>query len=210
MALYSSSLACRIHGFMSLTPFLSLRTSTSVLVDHLHPFMLYCHPHGNGVFQQDNCTSHRSRLDEHSSDILRMKNFSHMMQLRQVPQGEFGLVLSSKTWSPMARIEQWDSRGSTAPEAHMVKRALHDPFKDCTTDALIQLSVNSKQVIFGAHGPQMGPNPRQWYIGDAGYFQFWELNSLLLLLEAKDVWVGSIWILWDCCWSTARTGACKE
>ncbi|GBM16745.1 hypothetical protein AVEN_9344-1 [Araneus ventricosus] len=36
--------------------------------------MLYCHPHGNGVFQQDNCTSHRSRLatawlDEHSSDF---------------------------------------------------------------------------------------------------------------------------------------------
>ncbi|GBO18416.1 Transposable element Tcb2 transposase [Araneus ventricosus] len=42
--------------------------------DHLHPFMLYCHPHGNGAFQQDNCTSHRSRLatawlDEHSSDF---------------------------------------------------------------------------------------------------------------------------------------------
>ncbi|GBL77592.1 Transposable element Tc3 transposase [Araneus ventricosus] len=40
-----------------------------LLGDHLHPFMLYCHPHGNGVFQQDNCTSHRSRLDEHSSDL---------------------------------------------------------------------------------------------------------------------------------------------
>ncbi|GBM15452.1 hypothetical protein AVEN_142115-1 [Araneus ventricosus] len=42
--------------------------------DHLHLFMLYCHPHGNGAFQQDNCTSHRSRLatawlDEHSSDF---------------------------------------------------------------------------------------------------------------------------------------------
>ncbi|GBM64932.1 hypothetical protein AVEN_66124-1 [Araneus ventricosus] len=40
--------------------------------DHRHPFMLYYHPHGNGVFQQDNCTSRRSRsaiawLDEHSS-----------------------------------------------------------------------------------------------------------------------------------------------
>ncbi|GBN16435.1 Transposable element Tcb2 transposase [Araneus ventricosus] len=44
------------------------------LGDHLHPFMLYCHPHGNGVLHQDNCTSHRSRLatawfDEHSSDF---------------------------------------------------------------------------------------------------------------------------------------------
>ncbi|GBL82581.1 Transposable element Tc1 transposase [Araneus ventricosus] len=44
------------------------------LGDHLHPFMLYCHPHGNGVFQKDNYTSHRSWLatawlDEHSSDF---------------------------------------------------------------------------------------------------------------------------------------------
>ncbi|GBN46481.1 Transposable element Tcb2 transposase [Araneus ventricosus] len=52
-----------------------------LLGDHLHPFMLYCHPHGNGVFQQDNCTSHRSRLatawlDEHSSDFSVM-NWPH-------------------------------------------------------------------------------------------------------------------------------------
>ncbi|GBM55978.1 Transposable element Tcb2 transposase [Araneus ventricosus] len=45
-----------------------------LLGDNLHPFMLYCRPHGNGVFQQDNCTSRRSRLatvwlDEHSSDF---------------------------------------------------------------------------------------------------------------------------------------------
>ncbi|GBN54314.1 hypothetical protein AVEN_188180-1, partial [Araneus ventricosus] len=45
-----------------------------LLDDHLHPFMLCCHPHGNGVLQQDSCTSHRSRLatawlDEHSSDF---------------------------------------------------------------------------------------------------------------------------------------------
>ncbi|GBN64800.1 hypothetical protein AVEN_28168-1 [Araneus ventricosus] len=45
-----------------------------LLGDHLYPFILYCHPLGNGVFQQDNCTSHRSRLatawlDEHSSDF---------------------------------------------------------------------------------------------------------------------------------------------
>ncbi|GFW07581.1 transposable element Tcb2 transposase [Trichonephila clavipes] len=32
------------------------------LDDHLHPLMLFYYPHGNGVFQQDNCTSHKSRL----------------------------------------------------------------------------------------------------------------------------------------------------
>ncbi|GFS78876.1 transposable element Tcb2 transposase [Trichonephila clavipes] len=42
------------------------------LSDHLHPFILVCYPQGNEVFQQDNCTSHMSRLatfwlDEHSS-----------------------------------------------------------------------------------------------------------------------------------------------
>jgi len=45
-----------------------------LLSDHLHPFMLFCYPRGDGVFQQDNCSSHRSRLatawlDEHSSDF---------------------------------------------------------------------------------------------------------------------------------------------
>ncbi|GBN74954.1 hypothetical protein AVEN_7904-1 [Araneus ventricosus] len=45
-----------------------------LLGDLLHPFIFYCHPHGNGVFQQDNCTSHMSRLAtawfyEHSSDF---------------------------------------------------------------------------------------------------------------------------------------------
>ncbi|GFU85476.1 transposable element Tc1 transposase [Trichonephila clavipes] len=30
--------------------------------DHLYPFLLFCYPHGNGVFQQDNCTSHKSQL----------------------------------------------------------------------------------------------------------------------------------------------------
>ncbi|GFT30235.1 HTH_Tnp_Tc3_2 domain-containing protein [Trichonephila clavipes] len=29
---------------------------------HLHSFMLFCYPHGNLVFHQDNCTSHKSRL----------------------------------------------------------------------------------------------------------------------------------------------------
>ncbi|GFT83898.1 transposable element Tcb2 transposase [Trichonephila clavipes] len=36
--------------------------------------MLFCYPRGNGVFQQDNCTSRKSRLvtgwiDAHSSDF---------------------------------------------------------------------------------------------------------------------------------------------
>ncbi|GFV81712.1 transposable element Tcb2 transposase [Trichonephila clavipes] len=36
--------------------------------------MLFCYPHGNGVFQQDNCTPHKSWLatgwlDGHSSDF---------------------------------------------------------------------------------------------------------------------------------------------
>ncbi|GBN07824.1 hypothetical protein AVEN_69479-1 [Araneus ventricosus] len=39
--------------------------------------MLYFHPHGNGVFQQYNCNSHRSQLatawlDEHSSGFFVM------------------------------------------------------------------------------------------------------------------------------------------
>ncbi|GFW43910.1 transposable element Tcb2 transposase [Trichonephila clavipes] len=42
--------------------------------DHFHPFMVFCYPHSNGVFQQDNCISHKSRLatgwlDDHSSDF---------------------------------------------------------------------------------------------------------------------------------------------
>ncbi|GBO39366.1 hypothetical protein AVEN_69439-1 [Araneus ventricosus] len=45
-----------------------------LLGDHLHPFTLYCHPHGNGVFQEDNYTSHMSLLatawlDERCSDF---------------------------------------------------------------------------------------------------------------------------------------------
>ncbi|GFX78664.1 transposable element Tcb2 transposase [Trichonephila clavipes] len=45
-----------------------------LLGDHPHPFMLFCYPHGNGVFQQDNYTSNKSRLatgwlDEYSSDF---------------------------------------------------------------------------------------------------------------------------------------------
>ncbi|GBM92724.1 hypothetical protein AVEN_215449-1 [Araneus ventricosus] len=48
-----------------------------LLGNHLHTFMLYCHTHGNGVFQQDNCTSHRSRLTTAWLDEL-SSNFSVM------------------------------------------------------------------------------------------------------------------------------------
>ncbi|GFW15063.1 transposable element Tcb2 transposase [Trichonephila clavipes] len=45
-----------------------------LLGDHLHPCMLFCYPHGNGVFKQDNCISNKSRfttgwLEKHSSDF---------------------------------------------------------------------------------------------------------------------------------------------
>ncbi|GFW65375.1 transposable element Tcb2 transposase [Trichonephila clavipes] len=45
-----------------------------LLEDYHHPLMLFCYPHGNGVFQQANCTFRKSRLatgwlDEHSSDF---------------------------------------------------------------------------------------------------------------------------------------------
>ncbi|GFX12152.1 transposable element Tcb2 transposase [Trichonephila clavipes] len=45
-----------------------------LLGDHLHPFMMLYYPHGNGIFLQDNCASHKSRLatgllDEHFSNF---------------------------------------------------------------------------------------------------------------------------------------------
>ncbi|GFW01892.1 transposable element Tcb2 transposase [Trichonephila clavipes] len=45
-----------------------------LLHNHLHPFRLFCYPHGSGVYQQDSFNSHKSRLvscslDEHSSDF---------------------------------------------------------------------------------------------------------------------------------------------
>ncbi|GBO01235.1 Transposable element Tcb2 transposase [Araneus ventricosus] len=65
-------------GFLVLVPTsLDAIRYVELLGDYLRPFILYCHSHGNGAFQQDNCTSHRSRLatawfDEHSSDFLVM------------------------------------------------------------------------------------------------------------------------------------------
>ncbi|GFT33528.1 transposable element Tcb2 transposase [Trichonephila clavipes] len=33
-----------------------------LLGDHFHLFMVFCSPHGNGVFQQGNCSSRKYRL----------------------------------------------------------------------------------------------------------------------------------------------------
>lgn len=45
-----------------------------LLDNHLHSFMTFCHPHRNGVFQQDGCSYHKFwletvLLDKHSSDM---------------------------------------------------------------------------------------------------------------------------------------------
>ncbi|GFW16212.1 protocadherin-like wing polarity protein stan [Trichonephila clavipes] len=46
----------------------------------------------------------------------------------------------------MVSIEQWYSRRSTSLETHMVKRALHNLFTDCTTDTVIQLGDGINEV----------------------------------------------------------------
>ncbi|GFW91550.1 transposable element Tcb2 transposase [Trichonephila clavipes] len=52
------------HGLVS---FVCVPTSLNaiqyleLLGYQLRLFTLFCYPHGNGVFQQDNCTSHKSR-----------------------------------------------------------------------------------------------------------------------------------------------------
>ncbi|GFY18734.1 transposable element Tcb2 transposase [Trichonephila clavipes] len=51
--------------------------------------MLFCYPQGNRVFQQDNCTSHKSRLytgwlDEHSSDFSVIKWLSRSPNLNPI------------------------------------------------------------------------------------------------------------------------------
>ncbi|GBL84564.1 hypothetical protein AVEN_191038-1 [Araneus ventricosus] len=62
-------------GYLGLVPSsLNIIRCVELLSDHLHPLMLYCHPHVNRALHQDNCTSHRSRLatawlDEHSSNF---------------------------------------------------------------------------------------------------------------------------------------------
>ncbi|GFV37715.1 transposable element Tcb2 transposase [Trichonephila clavipes] len=73
-----------VFSWYGLGPLPSAPTSLSairyveLMGDHLHSLMLLCYPHGNGVFQQDSCTSHMSRLAigwlvEQSSDFSVIK-----------------------------------------------------------------------------------------------------------------------------------------
>ncbi|GFV64919.1 transposable element Tcb2 transposase [Trichonephila clavipes] len=60
---------------MRVPTFLNVIWYVELLGDHPHSFMLLCYTHGNGVFQQDNCTSQKSQLDTgwldgHSSDFF--------------------------------------------------------------------------------------------------------------------------------------------
>ncbi|GFU50337.1 transposable element Tcb2 transposase [Trichonephila clavipes] len=90
--------------------------------DHLHPFLLFCYPHGNRVFRQDNCSSHKSQLaagwsDEHSCgfsvinwpprspDLNPIKPFWNVLE-----QGEKGYHTAptslSELWTALANIWQ--------------------------------------------------------------------------------------------------------
>ncbi|GFX83456.1 transposable element Tcb2 transposase [Trichonephila clavipes] len=110
-------------GFLvSLPTSLNAIWYAELLGDHLHPFRLFCYPHGNGVFQQDNCTSHKSRmatswLDEHSCDfsvikwLNRSPNLNHIDHLWYVlEQGIKGYHTAPKNftelWTALANIGQ--------------------------------------------------------------------------------------------------------
>ncbi|GFX11323.1 transposable element Tcb2 transposase [Trichonephila clavipes] len=63
-----------LRCLMRLTTSRNAIWSVVLLGDHLHPLMLFCYPPGNGVFQQENFTSHKSQfatgwLVENSSDF---------------------------------------------------------------------------------------------------------------------------------------------
>ncbi|GFT19618.1 transposable element Tcb2 transposase [Trichonephila clavipes] len=84
--------------------------------------MLFCNPHGNGVFQQDNCISYDSRLsagwlDEHSSDIsvinwptssLDLNSIEHLWDvLEHGDKGEYTSPMNlSELWIAVANIWQ--------------------------------------------------------------------------------------------------------
>ncbi|GFY00802.1 transposable element Tcb2 transposase [Trichonephila clavipes] len=60
--------------FGACTNLLNAIRYVELLDDSFHPFMMFCYPHVNGVFQQENRTSHKSRLatgwlDEHSFEF---------------------------------------------------------------------------------------------------------------------------------------------
>ncbi|GFT02582.1 transposable element Tcb2 transposase [Trichonephila clavipes] len=64
-----------------------------ITITSIHTFMMFCYPHGNRVFPQDNCASQKSQLvtgwlDEHSSDFSvinyppRSPDLNHVDDLR--------------------------------------------------------------------------------------------------------------------------------
>ncbi|GFV67738.1 HTH_Tnp_Tc3_2 domain-containing protein [Trichonephila clavipes] len=75
-----SIMVCEVSSWHCLGSLVHVPTSLNAiryiefLSDHFHQFMLFCYPHGNEVFQQDNCTPHKYRLatdwlEDHSSDF---------------------------------------------------------------------------------------------------------------------------------------------
>ncbi|GFX27326.1 transposable element Tcb2 transposase [Trichonephila clavipes] len=63
-----------LRSFVRAPSSLNVIRYLEMLSDNLHPLMMFCYSRGNGVSQQKNCTSHKSRLatglmDEHSSDF---------------------------------------------------------------------------------------------------------------------------------------------
>ncbi|GFX14827.1 transposable element Tc1 transposase [Trichonephila clavipes] len=46
-----------------------------LLDDHLYPLILLCYPPGNAVFQQDNCTSHKSRAGHLITNVQHVAPF---------------------------------------------------------------------------------------------------------------------------------------
>ncbi|GFV42177.1 transposable element Tcb2 transposase [Trichonephila clavipes] len=81
---------------------------------------MFCYPHGYGVFQQDNCTSHEYRLatgwlDEHSSDfsVINWPPRSHDLNpiehpsnvLEQSVKGHHTAPMNlNKLWTALARF----------------------------------------------------------------------------------------------------------
>ncbi|GFV35515.1 transposable element Tcb2 transposase [Trichonephila clavipes] len=93
----------------------------------MDPACQFCYPHGNGVFQQDNCTCHKSRLatgwlDEYSSDFsvrnwpARSQDLNTIEHLWDVlEQGLKGHHTAptnlTELWTPLANIWQAEVGG---------------------------------------------------------------------------------------------------
>ncbi|KFM76633.1 hypothetical protein X975_21840, partial [Stegodyphus mimosarum] len=63
-----------LRSFVPMLTSLNVIQYIELLGNHLHPLMLFCHSHGNRLFQQDNCMSQRFEMgtawfDEHSSNF---------------------------------------------------------------------------------------------------------------------------------------------